>query len=430
MSKYDPYVVDDNESSCEEVDDEENEDDDDDDEDINTLETKPALGSLFSSVVEMGGGNFTCGGALQSNFGLPGLEIIIPKSSSDQSSSSASSSSEQFEYKPIALPIVSKEQANELISQCSKAPFGKGEETIYDDKVRNSWQLSPSQFRISNKNWNVMLNELMNGELKRGLGINENVKIKCSLYKLLLYEEGGHFEFHRDTEKEDQMFATLVIQLPSVYKGGNIIVKHGSNEEVYDLSNESSYTPFYFSFYCDCKHKVDVVTSGYRTCLIYNVCYVSGSKPIITDNTSLVTTFNEIVNNWSLSTPILCYLLGHKYSKAGLSFDCLKGSDTKILQLIRQYNAKHSEQGIEVFLAMMTKTESGYGDPYNIEWEETSYSITHMIDESGHIHSNTNNLDLDESDFFPEDALEELEQSGEEVSSICTLIYNSARCHL
>ena len=39
-----------------------------------------------------------------------------------------------------------------------------------------------------------------------------------SLYKLLLYEPGSFFLPHRDTEKGDRMFATLVIVLPSIYE--------------------------------------------------------------------------------------------------------------------------------------------------------------------------------------------------------------------
>lgn len=39
-----------------------------------------------------------------------------------------------------------------------------------------------------------------------------------SLYKLLLYEPGSFFLPHRNTGKEDRMFATLVIVLPSIYE--------------------------------------------------------------------------------------------------------------------------------------------------------------------------------------------------------------------
>lgn len=34
--------------------------------------------------------------------------------------------------------------------------------------------------------------------------------MKASLHKLLLYDAGGFFKVHRDTEKEPGMFATMV----------------------------------------------------------------------------------------------------------------------------------------------------------------------------------------------------------------------------
>jgi hypothetical protein len=45
-------------------------------------------------------------------------------------------------------------------------------------------------------------------------------KAEVSLYKLLVYETGGHFAPHRDTEKEAGMVASLVVLLPSEYEGG------------------------------------------------------------------------------------------------------------------------------------------------------------------------------------------------------------------
>lgn len=52
-----------------------------------------------------------------------------------------------------------------------------------------------------------------------------------SLYKmLLLYEEGGHFKKHRDTEKEANMFGTLVVALPSQHEGGDLVITHCGKE--------------------------------------------------------------------------------------------------------------------------------------------------------------------------------------------------------
>ena len=58
----------------------------------------------------------------------------------------------------------------------------------------------------------------------QGLGVSSEIDLH--LYKLLLYETGGFFKPHRDTEKEDKMFATLIIQLPTEHEGGQLLVKH------------------------------------------------------------------------------------------------------------------------------------------------------------------------------------------------------------
>lgn len=49
----------------------------------------------------------------------------------------------------IGLPLVSS-QMQEMIKLCEQAPYGKGEDTIVDTSVRNTWQLSPTQFQITN----------------------------------------------------------------------------------------------------------------------------------------------------------------------------------------------------------------------------------------------------------------------------------------
>ena len=95
---------------------------------------------------------------------------------------------------PIGLPLT-EGQAKELINQCSQAPFGKGEQTIVDTKVRRVWQLEPQQFKTSNLEWDIKMNDLVqNVQDKLGLGETD---VSCHLYKLLLYEEGSFFIPHR-----------------------------------------------------------------------------------------------------------------------------------------------------------------------------------------------------------------------------------------
>jgi hypothetical protein len=50
---------------------------------------------------------------------------------------------------PIALPLI-EEKARALIQQCHQAPFGKGEQTIVDTSVRETWELNKDKFEIRN----------------------------------------------------------------------------------------------------------------------------------------------------------------------------------------------------------------------------------------------------------------------------------------
>lgn len=62
-----------------------------------------------------------------------------------------------------------------------------------------------------------------------------------ALYKLLLYKRGSFLKPHRDSEKVDGMFATLVIQLPSLYKGRQLIVRHDGRTVTSDFSSTDEF---------------------------------------------------------------------------------------------------------------------------------------------------------------------------------------------
>ena len=100
--------------------------------------------------------------------------------------------------------------AKEVSKICSVAPFGRKDQTIYDTSIRNTLQLEPSQFSFANPKWETTLQTMLQN-VAAELGITTS--LSCRLYKLLLYETGSFFKPHRDTEKEDRMFATLVVQV-------------------------------------------------------------------------------------------------------------------------------------------------------------------------------------------------------------------------
>src|SRR5438128_748263 len=56
----------------------------------------------------------------------------------------------------IGLPL-SAVQAKALKKRCEQAPYGKGERTLVDTRVRKVWRLAPEQFTITNPAWEDVL---------------------------------------------------------------------------------------------------------------------------------------------------------------------------------------------------------------------------------------------------------------------------------
>ena len=69
------------------------------------------------------------------------------------------------------------------------------------------------------------------------------------------------------------MFGTLIVQLPSEFTGGDLVVRHAGQEMVIKMSQEgsSSYCVV-AAHYSDCEHEVETVESGYRLALVYSLC--------------------------------------------------------------------------------------------------------------------------------------------------------------
>ena len=92
----------------------------------------------------------------------------------------------------LGLPL-GESQVKSIIDSATRAPFGRGEETIVDTSVRRTWQLNPTQFTINNAEWSGQLQTLLH-KVKDDLGCDAEKTVTCELYKLLLYEPGGFFK--------------------------------------------------------------------------------------------------------------------------------------------------------------------------------------------------------------------------------------------
>ena len=52
----------------------------------------------------------------------------------------------------LSFPVP-ESQVQQVIAQATRAPYGRGKETIRDESVRKTWQLIASQVRIGGKSW-------------------------------------------------------------------------------------------------------------------------------------------------------------------------------------------------------------------------------------------------------------------------------------
>ncbi|KAK2754489.1 hypothetical protein FQN54_006890 [Arachnomyces sp. PD_36] len=331
----------------------------------------------------------------------------------------------------IRLPV-SCDDAKTIIKACHESPFGKGSETVVDNSVRKTWELDKDQFSLENPWWKDEVQRLVRLTVE-GLGLHANpADVVAERYKLLLYEEGAFFLPHQDSPKEEGMFGTLVISLPSKHTGGDLVASHKNEHQVYKSSSVSEYEYSSAAWYSDITHEVKPVTSGYRIVLTYNLIHRPTAELLgVRDNISAQiisalndwqTTCNEAYQKsekpleWQGSYGVptsLLLMMDHKYHSAGLGFTQLKGEDqVKVSELRRACK----EKGFSLYLANVTKQVTGESEEdygfghyssgskiqHPISYEtDSSIDLTTVVDCDGHVVAD--NVSVTESFFIEDD---------------------------
>jgi hypothetical protein len=258
---------------------------------------------------------------------------------------------------PVGLPLTAS-GAKELKEHCTQAPYGKGEQTLVDTKVRRVWRLAPDGFRLSNPDWAAFLRQAVQA-VQQGLGL-EDQKLEAHLYDLLLYEKGGFFLPHRDGEKLERMVATLVVVLPSPHEGGELVVRHDGQERVVDFGGAAgAFQTHFAAFYADCEHEVRPLRAGRRLCLVYNLTLKKGKKGLSAPRTSgFVAEAAALLRGWGGGEAAgkMAFILGHQYTAQGLAWDALKGADRVKAQVLDE---AARQAGCRVHLALLTLHQTG-----------------------------------------------------------------------
>lgn len=86
----------------------------------------------------------------------------------------------------VAFPLPAA-QAKELAAVAETAPYGRGEETLHDDKVRKCLQIDASQFSIRSPEWAKLMKKTLE-RIRTDMGIKG--KISAHPYKLLIKDWG------------------------------------------------------------------------------------------------------------------------------------------------------------------------------------------------------------------------------------------------
>ncbi len=252
------------------------------------------------------GVNYCCRGLLETTPGGPGIELDG--------------------FGQLALPLRPK-HVREMIAFAETAPYGKGTRTLVDLSVRNSLEINASKLALSDE-WNAAVGEAARRSAQ-ALGLPDDC-IQAKLYKLLIYQKGGFFLPHRDSEKRKNMVASMVVMLPCKFGGGELIVSHAESSQRFSFETAAAGQQCeYVSFYADCLHEVRRVERGVRVCLSYNLFLKPKRRSAKKKSHAALST---AISSWIRTRPAdpIVFALDHQYTANGLKLKLLKGSDREL----------------------------------------------------------------------------------------------------
>lgn len=147
---------------------------------------------------------------------------------------------------------------------------------------------------------------------------------------------------HKDTPRSEKMFASLVVVLPTAHTGGALNFKHGKQSLHFDsaeaVTGASSPSIAYAAFFSDTDHEVEVVQSGYRVTLTYNLYYTSSQSDTLPVSPYVKTSVEDYLKqsikallddeNVLPESGLLGFGMRHQYTPAALrDRRLLKGTD-------------------------------------------------------------------------------------------------------
>ncbi|MCB9656010.1 MAG: 2OG-Fe(II) oxygenase [Sandaracinaceae bacterium] len=307
---------------------------------------------------------------------------------------------------PITMPV--SEATAEAIRKVSvPAPFGWRDQTLHDDSVRHTWEVARSRVKLPLRQWKLALREPL-ARIRESLGLPAGCELVPTLDKVLLYERGQFFRAHQDSERSDDMVASLVVLLPSQYTGGALSVSHKGETHTFKRSKRQDAELALLAFYADCQHEIDVVKSGHRVSVTFHLELRGepelGATPV--PKASLRKLVGLARQHFATETRLpvsrreeaprrLVYLLDHEYSSRSLSWSRLKAADRRAATAVMQVA---DELGAHCSLALAHVQETWQCEPEDYGYDygyrrappamaADEYTLTDLIDDSVELRS-------------------------------------------
>lgn len=260
---------------------------------------------------------------------------------------------------------VTASTAKQLAAIGKPAAFGLGTETVLDVSVRDTTQVPTDAVAVD---WGGQLDHVLEAA-RETLGLGPRTRLTAELHSMLVYAKDQFFASHQDSEKHDDMIASLVVTLPSAHTGGELVV-HGKGEST--SYRGSRQEPIAVVLYADLRHEVQPVRSGHRISLTYNLIRHQSDEP---DAAAGPVGDVALLLERHFTAPVparwrgddgtpptrLVYLLDHEYTPRSLTWKALKGADITRVATLR---AAGTRAGCEVVLALADVHETWQDDVY------------------------------------------------------------------
>jgi len=251
---------------------------------------------------------------------------------------------------PVSLPVRAA-QAGRMIASARPARFGRGERTLTDLSVRDTWELTPGQVTLAGLDWDAVL-----AGVRDERGLPARARLRAGPHALLVYGKGavlraapGPGEGRHDDRRAGGLAAVLARRRGTPHRARRR-----------DLACQAPAAEVPVAGFCaGCRHEVRPVRTGYRVGFTCNLLLdpepagVVPAGPAAGAARYLAGHFTTRVSRWrgdGRDPPErLACLLDHEYAQRGLGWDRLKGAGAGRAALLR---AAAGEAGCEAVLAL------------------------------------------------------------------------------